>query len=391
MKNLFCTLLMLLVVSFCFAQKGKPNKAKKYLDDGEIVEAKAEIDMAITIEKNLDKTNTWFIMGEIYEAIALSDKPIDDNAVSKALKAYDKVKEMEKPNSTQYNLADLRLEQFWGNFINQGGELYGQGNYLKAYENFENALLLRPQDSLTLFYAGIAAQQAEKYDKAVENYNKLIETNNATEDVFTNLIFLERQVNEDLEKALKVVRIAKKQYPDNDVYSKEEISLLITLEKIEEAQATLKEAIKKEPDNAILYLNLAVLYDNIGLAKQSEEKYDEADEFYKKAAKNYRKVIELEPENFIGNFNMGAIYTNMAKRYYDEVRDMSYNEFKVKGEEVAAKGNDILIQGLPYMERAVELEPEDMDALEALKQMYNQLKESDKAMEIQDRIDSLGG
>lgn len=392
-SKLFVLTLALLMSVASFAQKGSVNKADAYLTKSDYASAKAEIDVAITIEKNAGKSKTWFVRGKIYQAISTSTdeavSSLDADALDKAIEAYNKVMEMESENSPNYLLSTTNLDAMWGNYINNGGTTYGEGNYESALASFERALKVKPTDSITLLYSGVAAQQAGFTDKTLEYYYKMVDEDIAGEDVYSTLIYLERADKKNDEKALELVMKARELFPTVSKFGQEEISLLLAMDKVDEAKAKLESAIAEDPTNINLHLNLGVLYDNLGSAKLKDGEKEAAREAYNQAKASYLNALEVDPDNYIANFNTGVIYVNLAKEYYDEVRDMSLKNYDKYGPAKLAKADKILKEGLPYMEKATEIEPNDVGGLSALQQMYTQLKMLDKAEAILDRVDAL--
>ncbi|NJM14485.1 MAG: hypothetical protein HC896_03090 [Bacteroidales bacterium] len=51
----------------------------------------------------------------------------------------------------------------------------------------------------------------------------------------------------------------------------------------------------------------------------------------------------------------------------------------------------LLSKAVPFMEKALEINPDDIGALETLKTLYYRLKMEDKHNEIQERLDKLKG
>lgn len=392
-SKLFVLTLALLMSVATFAQKGSVTKADAYLTKNEYANAKAEIDVAITIEKNAAKSKTWFVRGKIYQAIATSTdetvSSLDAEALEKSVEAYNKVISMEKESSPNNLISTTNLESLWGNYINIGGTVYGEEKFGEALENFEKALKVKPTDSVTLLYAGVAAQQSGDNDKTMGYYYQMVDANIANGDVISTLIYLERTHAKDNEKALELVRKAKELYPTESKFGQEEISLLLTMDKVDEARTKLEAAIAEDPSNVNLHLNLGVLYDNLGSAKLEAGEKEVARENYNKAKEAYKSAIEVDPDNYVANFNTGVIYVNLAKEYYDEVRDMNLNDYDKYGPAKLEKANKILKEGLPYMEKATSIQPDDISGLKALQQMYTQLKMMDKAEAILDKVDAL--
>ncbi len=395
MKKSLSIILFLSIAMLSYAQKGSVNKAKSYRTKGDLISAKAEIDVAITIEKVAKKSATWFERGQIYQAIATSKddavKGLDNKAIEKSVEAYKKVLSMEKEGAVNAVFSNQNIEALWGSFLNVGGEVYGAKDYPAAYLNFVDALKVKPEDSLTLLYAGVSSQQAEMYDKTAEHYYKMDDLGIASVDVYSTLIYIERAINKDDEKALAIIVKAKDSFPSESKFSQEEISVLINLDKLDEAKIKLKTEIEKDPTNVSLYLNLAIMYDNLGTASSDAGNEEEAAANYEVAKTNYKKAVELDRDNYVGNFNLGAIYVNAAKIYYDQVRDMGLNEYDKKGPALIEKADAILKEGMSYMKRATEVKPEDVDALKALQQMYIQLKMLDEAEAVMNKVDALTG
>ncbi|MEP3387321.1 MAG: tetratricopeptide repeat protein, partial [Reichenbachiella sp.] len=339
------------------------------------------------------KSKTWFVRGKIYQAIATSTdeavSSLDADALDKSVEAYNKVLEMDKETSPNNLISNTNLDAMWGNYINIGGTVYGEEKYGEALAAFEKALKVKPTDSVTLLYAGVAAQQAGNNDKTLDYYYQMVDANIANGDVISTLIYLERTYKEDNEKALDLVRKAKELYPTESKFGQEEISLLLTMDKVDEARTKLEAAIEEDPTNVNLHLNLGVLYDNLGSAKLEAGEKEVARENYNKAKEAYLKAIEVDADNYVANFNTGVIYVNLAKEYYDEVRDMNLKDYDKYGPAKLAKADKILKEGLPYMEKATTIQPDDIAGLKALQQMYTQLKMMDKAEAILDKVDAL--
>ncbi|MDP4680363.1 MAG: hypothetical protein NWS46_08365, partial [Cyclobacteriaceae bacterium] len=333
MKKLLIICLILGAAEFAYPQKGSVTKASAYLAKNDLASAKAEIDMAITIEKNSDKAKTWFERGRIYQAIATSEdeslRSLDSDAIAKTMESFQKVKSMENETAPQVILADQNIASLWGKFINDGGTVYGEDHFEEAYENFLKALLVKPSDSLTLLYAGVCAQQVENYANTLKHYYKLDELGYGSVDVYATLVYIERAINTDEESALKVVKKAQQKYPNETRFGQEEISILINLKRLDQAKNKLIESIKEDPENASLHLNLAIMYDNIaGTMMEDDTKKEEGKKTYELALVEYLKTIEIEPDNYVANYNAGALYVNQAKEFYDKVNGMDLKTYQ---------------------------------------------------------------
>lgn len=363
------------------AQNSAVNKATRYLDEGKLDLAKQNIDEAVVHEKTMEKGKTWYTKGKVYKAIATSDnsdyQALDDNPLIQAVQAFNKTMEMEKENSTYYLFAKEEVNQLWATTLNKGAELFEAGEYEQAIEHFNDLKMINPEDTTGYLYAGIAAMQASQYDVAADNYYKLLEMDYKSPDVYTGLIWVEKTQNEDLEKALTLVREARQAIPENLDIMREEINLLLTLERTEEALAKSEAAIEAEPENASLYYITAYLYDEVDNGAKAEE-------FYKKA-------IEINPDYFDANYNLAVLYFNRGVEVVKEANNMTIEMYQKKGKEVKEKSKIHFETAIPYLQKAHEIKPEDTQVIEILQTTYTELGMNDKAEEYRKKLDSMGG
>jgi len=168
---------------------------------------------------------------------------------------------------------------------------------------------------------------------------------------------------------------------------------LLNMDKLDEAKARLNSQMEEEPDNHALYLNLAVLVDNEHKALSEDEDADatKLQESFEMAVKNYEKTLEIKGDDLVANYNLAALYNEKANVYYREVGAMDIKEYQDRGDEVAKKGNEFIEKALPYMEKAYELQPDDIDAVSALQVFYTKLKMNDKAEVMANKLDELEG
>lgn len=366
---------------FAFAQNSNVNKATAFEQQGNIAKAKEAIDQALEHEKTKDKGKTWYTKGIVYEAIAVSEdeaiKSLDDNALAEAVEAYQKAKSLEKENSPNYVFADQRLEALWGTYLNKGAEAYQAKDFSTALEGFTKAAMIKPEDTTAYLYGGIAAQQDEKFDVALENFYKLVDLGYEDLDIYNSIIYLERTHKEDNNKALEVVRRAREKHPDNADLLKEEINLLITTERVDEARNKLEEAVEAEPDNATLFYNLGFLHDKTGNAEE--------------AIKNYEKAIAIDPQYFEANFNIAVNHYNKAAEILKKANEMDLKTYQKEGKKLETEAKAHFEKALPYLEKSSEIRSDDPTVLSTLQTVYTQLKMNDKAEEIAKRLETIEG
>jgi tetratricopeptide (TPR) repeat protein len=390
MKRL-ALLLLVAASATVYAQKPvKPNlnKALASLQEGKLDEAKANIDAAITNEKMMNDGKTWYYRGLIYASIDTTSnekfRNLDPNAFQIALESFAKAEQLSKGKEyfTQNDMGvpQLKSQQMnnWaGTHVNIGATYYQEEDYEAALESFEKVSRILEKDTLGHLYAGISANSFENFDKAIEHFTKYLENGGKSADAYKYLNNIYSGPKEDKEKALEVVREARKQFPNDPDFPKMEIGLLIDLKRIDEAKSGLEAEIKREPNNKILHFYLG--YANNSL------KNNEA------AKKNYEDALKIDPQYFEAAFYLARLMYADAAAIKKEMSDLGISAAdKKKRFDLDKVLVEKLKVALPYWERAEKINPNDQDVLDALYSIYGDLDMPDQVKRIEKKYKELG-
>ena len=384
------------IVNNVYSQyKGNVNKAEAYLNKSELktdigekrsllIDAKGEIDLAMTIEKNNIKARSWYVQGNIYSAIAKQFLDIDPNAIEKAAESFKSIGDKIKTNDIrQIQNANVGLQNLSSHFVNQAIlALQGSGepNYEVAYEEFVNSLKIYPQDTLGLLYGGYVAEQLNKYDVALGFYSQLIEMNILTKKN-TNTIY-QNSINilfnhcdlfdecDSFVKSMKLITEGKNIFPENNYYPSIEINIAMRLNKVDDARKKIDDQLKADPTNASLHFNRAVLYYNLGLALgenqkfSNKEKLDTLDIVYKISIEAYQKSLEFDENNEKAIIYMIDAYKAYAKPYYDQERNLDFialkGKYQSESNRLKKEGNDRLSGAVVYAKAYMNLKEDEI-------------------------------
>tara|TARA_B100001105_G_scaffold101931_1_gene81737 strand:+ start:229 stop:1653 length:1425 start_codon:yes stop_codon:yes gene_type:complete len=384
------------IVNNVYSQyKGNVNKAEAYLNKSELktdigekrsllIDAKGEIDLAMTIEKNNIKARSWYVQGNVYSAIAKQFLDIDPNAIEKAAESFKSIGDKIKTNDIrQIQNANVGLQNLSSHFVNQAIlALQGSGepNYEVAYEEFVNSLKIYPQDTLGLLYGGYVAEQLNKYDVALGFYSQLIEMNILTKKN-TNTIY-QNSINilfnhcdlfdecDSFVKSMKLITEGKNIFPENNYYPSIEINIAMRLNKVDDARKKIDDQLKADPTNASLHFNRAVLYYNLGLALgenqkfSNKEKLDTLDIVYKISIEAYQKSLEFDENNEKAIIYMIDAYKAYAKPYYDQERNLDFialkGKYQSESNRLKKEGNDRLSGAVVYAKAYMNLKGDEI-------------------------------
>lgn len=436
MKKLILAITAFFSMVSTYAQPAKVVSAYNYLryyDQNkkvqDLLDAQKNIDEAIAHEKSMNEAKTWYYRGNVYFAIANSKAPefADQKASANetALKSYMKalVLNFKDPELQKLDLeknpADVMkfftalndkstkyVDQMWtadiigqkfpymaNSFLNQGVDYFTKSkDYQKAMESFEAAVgvaaLTGKVDTMSMYYTAMAAEKAGNKDKAIQLYEGLTQMKYQGDGdgprIYLALSQLYKEKG-DKDKSLKVLQAGRKAYPDDKNLILEELNHYLAAGKLNEALDNLNLAVSKDPNNHTLHFALGTVYDN--LANPEKDKKQPTDAEYKdyiaKAEQAYKKAIEIKPDYFDAIYNLGALYFNQGVKINDAAQTIADN---AKYAAEIKKADEKFNIALPYLEKALEIQPNDKNTLLSLKQLYARTGQTDKYKQVNDKL-----
>ena len=380
MKQLMMLMLAATISVAAFGQGKNVNKANTAFTKGELAEALAFIEPATTDEKTMDKGRTWYIRGQIYDAIAGSDDPsvsaIDPDAHRKAAESYLKVMELEKEGSNYRGLAQINYDNLKADVLNSGVAAYQEDNFELAFDKFQTYEVVAPDDTTGYIYSALMAQQLDAYETLVSEYDKLFAMGYYPKSALNQVIYYCSNQLEQPEKALEYVRLAQEQYPEDNNFQKTAVDIYIKLDKMDDAINELKAAIAAEPDNAKLYSNLGMLYDSEGDAENAKEQYT--------------KALEIDPTDRFSLINLAVFYIGRGDKINHKAIEMDMATFRKEGDKVEEQARTEWKKAIPLLEKVLEADDTDELALQNLHAVYFKLKDAENAKKLEKRRRDLG-
>jgi len=386
-------LFALLFAGTCvFAQKGKVTSALSYKETGKLDKAVEAIEE--TIDANNPKTegsitwpHTWEVRGEIYQAVFQSKdenyKKLSNDPLTVAFDSYIKALQLDDKDRFSKSVK-IKLTFLIQDLSNQAVASFQESKYDKALKSFEQIMAIEKTpvykadepnavDTVIIFNAALAANNAEKFDKAIEYYKQVAKYkyNGAKTYSLLSSSYLQKK---DTLGALQILQEGLKEYPDNGVILVEVINIYLNANKVNDAMKYLELALSKDPKNSSYYFAQGTLYDKL-------QKVDEA-------ANCYLKAIEYKQDYFDAYYNLGALYYNKGVKQVDVANTVPSNQ-PDKYEEEKNKADVEFKKAIPYMEKALEINPTDKFTLESLKTLYYRLKMLDKHAEIIEKMKSI--
>lgn len=399
-----------------FAQKGEVTTAQdeytkysavrgnKTLDKQSIESlnnAKTSIDKAAANEKTSGLPLTLALKAAIYSSLAARDTVAETSTplFTTAQEALAKAKELDaekKENSKMIHDVEINLAQYQ---LNKGVKEYADKQYDLAYKSFDYYRTVLPEDTNAIYYTGIAAANAKLWAPAIENYTKLLTTNysgkqRAYQDLSGFYLF-----NKDTAGAVKVMNEALAKYPGDAALNKRLIELNLQMGKRDEVLKQIETTIASDPKNKTLYYYAGITYTQVAddAAKKATKEKDPAalatlnktkTDYQAKAIDAYKKALEIDPNYFQANLNLGYVLISPALDLYNAANKLPVNKQKEYDADIA-QANTMFDAAKPYLQKAVDLNPKSVNALSNLKLYYLGKKDMVNANNIKKQIDAI--
>lgn len=271
-------------------------------------------------------------------------------------------------------------------FANAGVYLWGVQDYNGAYDAWKIYLSApyepilgknapaAPADSTIAdmnFNMGLAAWQAERLEEALKAFDNAIAKGYDKKSVYDYAISVASQLGDNA----RMAEYASLAFPlfgkDDDRYIGFMINDKLQNKQYDEAMAMLQHYIQADPNNAQLYYVRGVIYD-------TQDKPEEA-------MADYKKSLELAPENANALFNYGRTIYNKAiiLSDSDEISQLPAAEYNKALEE---KVYPLFREAAGYLEKSYGLDEENMASkvLPLLRNIYYNLKDDANLKRVED-------
>lgn len=343
--NLRILFLMLLLTGEAFAQKEQIKEAQSFYNKGKIEEALTvlkKIEYLIVNSSDDEKSDFFYLKGNIYKDLAAKNNGAENFATAAA--AYQDVLLYEN-DSQKYKYAvkaDLALKSIKSVLVDGAYEDFKAKKFKESSAKSYEVYLLDKKDTLNLLNAAASSLMDKDYGTAVKYYGQLRKnkytgkgivyyaTNKKTkaEEAFISRSARESNIREGLYEKPRDVRPPSK---------REEILNLLAYCYLEQNDFTnaakyYEEALEVNVKCVDCYINLSYIklqskktitsqIDALGTSKADMILYDklnaQKDEIAKSAIPYLKKALDIEPKNEDALKSLLGIYRslNMTKEY----------------------------------------------------------------------------
>lgn len=400
MKRVLFSMVLLMAVSFAFAQEKNVKEAKSIAGEVKPDFAKAEqlINEALTNPETKDNAATWDVAGYIQKRInekemenAYLRKPYDTlkvyNSVLNMYNYYVKCDELAQiPNEkgkikNKYRSANSKtILAERPNLINGGIQYFNLNKnedalkYFAAYVDAATLPMMEKENLLekdtilpqVAYYATLAADRVGDKD-AVMKYAQYALKDKENGQFAMQLLTDAYKAKGDTAKWVEKLQEGIVKFPENQYFFANLVDYYSSSNQNDKVMQFADDMLAKDPNNKLYLYVKACLYHDM-------KDYEKAIEFYK-------KTLDIDPAYAEACSNLGLVYLLQAQEYADkapaDINDPNYAtaQAEIKKFYEAAK---------PYYEKARELKPDQKDLwLQGLYRVYYNLNMGPEFEEIE--------
>jgi len=392
-----------------FAQKDQVKNAEDAIEDKNFTEAKAQLKVA---EANLSELNDkWQEKFYLYKGKAYSSGNPSNEDVQTAAMAYAKAVELGNED------ASAALTKMKNDLINSAIEDQGKEDYQSAADKLYTSYQMSKQDTVYLYYAANNLVNAQEYGKAVEYLEELSDLGYDGSGKSFTAVNIETGEKENMgSKEQMDLMVKTGQYRDPKVEpipsKKGEIASLvariyINQEQYDKAIESIDAAKAANPNDVDLLLSEANMYYQMGEKEKAISILEEAGNMDKsnpgvynniglmyaeienteKAVESYKTALEIDSEYNEARINMVAAMLGEERALIDEMNNLGMSKKdNARYDELDAQRKDLYKKVLPYLEKAMEVDPENKEIVKTAMNLYTNLDQQEKADALKDRL-----
>lgn len=416
---------VLFIGSAAMAQDGKKEfkKANRLLgtynlDPGanadKLEEAKTLINSALNDAEVQAMAKAWILKGKIYnEALGkeMNQKILDPSYkvqnVADADVAFTALKKAveiaEKKFETKDALNSLKVTA--GHIGNAAITGFQDKEYDAAFDNFKSSLELNDllvangedpsfaDDAVKkeqVFYTAISGYYAKRYDEVEPYFMMAKDMGDPDPFIYEGLYNMKK--DSDKEAAVALLNEGREKYPDDTALLYAEINHMVAEGQLEDLIVKLEDAVAKDPENVSVYTTLGAVYDNLATQSATDGADEKAQGYFDKSQEWFEKALAKDDDNFDALYSLGALFYNKAATYTDPLNELA-NDFSAEGNKkydaLKAKMDNLFDTAFPYFQKAEALNPNDLNTLLAIKEIYARKGDLEKSNEYKARLEAL--
>jgi tetratricopeptide (TPR) repeat protein len=420
-KNYFIVLILLLFTGTIKAQKEKIKEAEKEMNSGNMQNAVAilkSIEYQVYNSKDDERAQYYFILGSSY--LGLADKKTEEGKnLVLATKSYRETIKIESESGKRRYTGQIQssFKNIKEKLIKIAANDFKEKKYIDSANERYEAYLTDTKDTINLYNSASAFVNGKDYNTALKHYETLkainfsgigtnyfatnrmtkTEENFSTEsdrdlsiqagthekprtekriskrgEIYKNMALLYVQKG-DQEKAKKVISDARLKNPEDISLALAEADLYLENKDYASYKKTIDPILKKNQNDVDLVYNLGVL-------SAKAQNTTDAENFYLKA-------ITLNPKYVNAYINLSFLKLDEGETINEEMNKLGTSAVEMeKYDTLKVKRDNVYKKAIPYLQKVIEINPEDEDTPKSLLSVYNALEMTAEYKELKAKL-----
>ena len=394
MKRVFFLGVFLSLAGIVSAQSGKKfmNDAYGAYSNGYYDKAKTAIDKCITYDDTKADAKTWLYRGNIYlmiESMKMTKdsnryKNLCDNCGEIAFDAYMEANRIDpKVEVPTMSIGTPRKGLVFCSdvLVNDVFDAIERRDNERAYQLAKKATTANSTNERAIYCLALTASILGKNDEAKARYADLVKMKSKNIYAYTALAEIYRK-EEDKANADSVMEKGAVFFLQDTFimnYANVYVGVMSWVGKSEKVFEVVEKGLQKDPKNYYLLMSY-------GLALLDEKKYEEAEGYFIRA-------VEISSADVIANYNLGLCYFQNALDKFEQLDKLPLDDNE-SYERLKAEEKVLYEKARPYVEKAYELDNNDVPTLTMLQKIYARSGASDeetveKAKVIGEKLNAL--
>lgn len=360
------------------AQEKNVRKAKNLLNRPDPVAAAALIDEAVQNPETSASFDAWLTRGRVY--IAIAQNPLFarsfTNPADVAKESLEKAMQLDPGKALMMrqdltNLANL--------FLNEGAMAYEGKDFTGAVAEFEKSFqvgqLNGVYDTIAVFNAALSAFNGNDMNTAIKYFKSLVDVQWKDSKAASFLAESYFQ-NGQQDEAMATMDEALTVFPDDKDTYVNAASIYLRSGNNEKSANVMNAALIKWGDDPTFQRFLGISYQNEGKEAEAEAAF--------------MKALELKPDFLEVFIDLGSLYVSKGNRLNTEANELPFEETE-KYEALMAQAKEAFSQAVPYLEKILEVDPNNLSAMQLLRELYVRVGDMEKANALKAKIDEVSG
>ncbi|GMQ80939.1 MAG: hypothetical protein BMS9Abin05_0368 [Rhodothermia bacterium] len=288
----------------------------------------------IALSNNPSNVEAYQLKGEVLseKALATPDVTEHTNLIVEMLDVYERTLELDPTLSDEITLA-LRIA--YQNEFQRGTQAFNRGKNQESEYNtsvtyFQTASLIQPDSAGAYVNQAYSLMNGNRSNEAMGPFEMAIEKGDTELDTYRFLASL-YQANDRYVDSVDLLEEASEMYPDDVDLQTELLNAFQLAGQIDRAMEMYAGAVERDPDNKLFRYNYGSLLVQV-------ERYDDAIE-------QLMAALAIDPDYANAHYNLGASYINQAVAVNERVTELDdqlrANRGSMSSEEIAAMDNEI--------------------------------------------------